>query len=359
MEQGDCQGGNQAAVTALIQEQDRPGDAAQLVNLINCAILSQAACVAAELGIPDLLAHGPKTLHELAQATSSHEPSLRRLLRALATLDLCTEREDDTFALSSLGTTLCAEAPHSLRSWTILCGRHLWPLYAHLLRSVRTGTRTRSRVSTRQVFKRLEQDANASQVFNCAMAELSRLVAADLVRLHDFSRCQLIVDVGGGHGDLLTSILQVHSEAQGILLDLPHAIPGAVERIKTLGLGGRCRAVSGNFFEKIAPGGDAYLLKTILHDWADKDCISLLQNCRKAIKPDGSLIVVERIMPDRVQPCGLHRSVARMDLTMMLGFGGHERTQSEYQALLEYAGFTVVKVSATTFEFSVLETRPV
>lgn len=345
---------------ALTKQMDRllPGDAAQLVNLINCAVLSQAACVAAELGIPDLLADGPKALHELAQATSSHEASLRRLLRALATLDLCRERKDGTFALSNLGTTLCTGGPYSLRSWTILCGRHLWPLYAHLLHSVRTGTRTRSGISARQVFKRLERDADASQVFNRAMAELSRLVAADVVRLHDFSRCRLIVDVGGGHGDLLTSILQVHPEAHGILLDLPHAIAGAVERMEKLGLGRRCRALSGNFFQSVAPDGDAYVLKTILHDWSDKDCISLLRNCRKAIKPDGSLIVVERVMPDRMRPCALHRSVARMDLTMMLGFGGHERTQSEYRALLERAGFKLVKVSVTAFEFCVLEARP-
>jgi hypothetical protein len=356
---GDYQGGAQAAVTALIQEQDRAGDAAQLVNLINCAILSQAACVAAELAIPDLLANGPKTLHELAQATSSHQPSLKRLMRALATLDLCTERDDGTFALSALGTTLCTEVPHSLRSWTILCGRHLWPLYAHLLRSVRTGTRIRSRKSTRQVFKRLERDADASQVFNRAMAELSRLVAADLVRLHDFSGCGLIVDVGGGHGDLLTSILQVHPRAHGLLQDLPHAVAGAVERIETLGLAGRCRALAGDFFQSVALDGDAYLLKTILHDWNDTDCMSLLRNCRKAIKPDGSLIVVERIMPDRMQPCALHRSVARMDLTMMLGFGGHERTQSEHRTLLDRAGFELVKVSVTAFEFCVLEARPV
>lgn len=345
-------------MTTLVQEQDRASDAAQLVNLVNCAILSQAACVAAELGLPDLLANGPKTLHELAQATSSHKPSLRRLLRALATLDLCREREDGTFALSSLGTTLCTEGPYSLRSWTILCGRHLWPLYTHLLRSVRTGTRTRSRVSSRQVFKRLERDADASQVFNRAMAELSRLVAADLVRLHDFSKYRLIVDVGGGHGDLLTSILQVHPKAQGLLVDLPHAVPGAVERIEKLGLGERCQALSEDFFQSVAPGGDAYLLKTILHDWGDKDCMSLLRNCRKSIKPDGSLIVVERVMPDLMQSSALHRSVARMDLTMMLGFGGHERTQSEYRALLERAGFTLVNISATAFEFCVLEARP-
>lgn len=347
-----------AAVSEHIKEQDRAGDAAQLVNLINCAVLSQAACVAAELGIPDLLAQSPKTLDELAQATSSHGPSLRRLLRALATLDLCREREDGAFALGSLGTILCTEAPSSLRSWTILCGRHLWPLYAHLLRSVRAGTRTRSRISTRQVFRRLEHDADASQVFNRAMAELSRLVAADLVRLHDFSGKRLIVDVGGGHGDLLTSILQVHPDARGVLLDLPHAIPGAVERIDRLGLGGRCRALSGDFFQSVAPDGDAYLLKTILHDWSDKDCISLLRNCRKAVKPDGSLLVVERVMPDHMQPCAQHRSVARMDLTMMLGFGGHERTEAEFRALLEHAGFTLVKISPTAFEFCVLEARP-
>jgi hypothetical protein len=346
-------------VTTLAQGQHPPIEAAQLVNLVNCAILSQAACVAAEMGIPDLLADGPKSLDELAQATSSHAPSLRRLLRALATLDLCEECEDDTFAPTSLGTTLCTGGPHSLRSWTILCGRHLWPLYTHLLSGVRTGSRTESRISTKQVFERLHHDAEASQVFNGAMAELSRLVAADLMRLHDFSRYRLIVDVGGGHGDLLTSILQANPQAHGLLLDLPHAVSGAVERIERRGLQARCRALSGDFFQSVAPGGDAYLLKTILHDWDDRDCISVLRNCRKAIKPDGTLIVVERVMPDRMQSCALHRSVARMDLTMMLGFGGHERSQSEFRALLSEANFDLVRISATAFEFSVLEATPI
>jgi hypothetical protein len=346
-------------VTTPVQRGNSAIDAVQLVNLVNCAILSQAACVAAEMGIPDLLANGPKSLHELAQATSAHAPSLRRLLRALATLDLCEECEDDIFAPTSLGTTLCTEGPHSLRSWTILCGRHLWPLYTHLLSGVRTGTRTESRISTKQVFERLHHDAEASRVFNGAMAELSRLVAADLVRLHDFSKCRLIVDVGGGHGDLLTSILQANPQAHGLLLDLPHAVTGAVTRIEERGMLERCRALQGDFFQSVTPGGDAYLLKTILHDWDDKDCIALLRNCRKAINPDGTLIVVERVMPHRMQACALHRSVARMDLTMMLGFGGHERTQPEFRALLSEANFDLVRVSATAFEFSVLEARPI
>jgi hypothetical protein len=164
--------------------------------------------------------------------------------------------------------------------------------------------------------------------------------------------------VGGGHGDLLTSILQSSPQAHGLLLDLPHAVTGAAERIEQRGLQGRCHALSGDFFQSVAPGGDAYLLKTILHDWDDKDCVALLRNCREAIKPDGSLIVVERVMPDRMQSCALHRSVARMDLTMMLGFGGHERTQSEFSTLLNQADFELVKISATAFEFSVIEARP-
>ncbi len=166
----------------------------------------------------------------------------------------------------------------------------------------------------------------------------SRLVAADLCAAAcDFSRCQLIVDVGGKrHGDLLTSIfLQVHSEARAGALARPAFMRSARESGRTNRDTWPWRALPRRFRKATSSSqsrraATPISLKTILHDWADKDCISLLQNCRKAIKPDGSLIVVERIMPDRVQPCGLHRSVAGMDLTMMLGFGGHERTQSEY-----------------------------
>jgi hypothetical protein len=342
----------------LSNDQTQPDDAAQLVGLINCAVLSQAACVAAELGIPDLLTAGPKTLHELAQATTSHEPSLKRLLRSLVALDLCSEHEGDIYALGRLGATLCTDGPRSLRSWTILCGRYLWPLYDGMLHSVRTGLSARPSISTASVFRQLEQDEDASRVFNGAMAELSRLTAADVVRLHDFSRYRLIVDVGGGHGDLLTAILREHPDARGIVLDLPHAIAGARVRIERLGLAGRCQALAGDFFESVAPDGDAYLLKTVLHDWSDEDCVALLKNCRRAIKACGSLILVERIMPERMRPCALHRSVARMDLTMMLGFAGYERTQLEYHALLERSGFKLTTVKPTTLEFCILEAKP-
>jgi ubiquinone/menaquinone biosynthesis C-methylase UbiE len=332
--------------------------ALELFELINSGSMSQAAYAAAELRIADHLTSGPKNADELARATGAHTPSLHRLLRALASLELCIEREDGSFALSPMGSLLCTDGSNSLRSWLLWWGKYQWPLWANLLYSVKTGESARKFATGTEGFGHLERDTEAAAVFNRAMAQLTGLVAAEVVRVYDFAGMRRIVDVGGGYGALLAAVLEAHPDAHGVLYDLPHAIEGARAHLTNAGLQKHCEFITGNFFDSVPTGGDAYLLKTVIHDWNDERSAVILRNCRRAIQQHGKLLLVERIMPERLEASSLHRSIARADLTMLVGPGGRERTKAEFLALLHASGFRLTRVVATALEYSILEADP-
>ena len=199
----------------------------KLLELITQSWTAQAAYVAAELGIADLLRDGPRSSEDLAAATGADAQSLHRLMRALTTIDLCTQRDDGAFAITRMGELLGSDAPQSLRCWTIWWGKHLWPVWGQLLYSVRTGKSARSLLTGTDGFKHLENDPKAAATFNHALAELTRLEAHSVVRAYDFSRFNRIIDLGGGYGELLSAILARNPNAHGVLFDLPHAIGGA------------------------------------------------------------------------------------------------------------------------------------
>jgi SAM-dependent methyltransferase len=334
------------------------GRVPELLELGNSATISQAVSVAAELRIADLLASGLSKVDELALATGAHPPSLHRLLRALASVEVCAEREDGSFSLSPMGALLCADAPNSLRSWILWCGRYQWPVWGNLLYSVRTGERARKLLTETEGFGHLERDAEAAAVFNRAMVELTRLVASEVVRAYDFAGMLRIVDVGGGYGALLAAVLDGHRAIRGVLFDLPHAIEGARAELENAGLVERCELVAGSFFDSVPPGGDAYLLKSVIHDWDDERSAAILRNCRRAIRPEGKLVLVERIMPARVAASSRHQAIARADLNMLVGPGGKERTEVEFRALLDSSGFTTARIVPTALEYSIVEGIP-
>lgn len=328
------------------------------IRLVNAGAMSQAACAAAELGIADLLASGPKNVDELARASGCHAPSLRRLLRALASLDLCLESEDGSFALTALGSLLRSDSPDSLRSWTLLCGKYLRPLLAKLIHSVRTGQSARELVGGAEAFGELEHDKHAALIFNRAMAELTSLIAAEVVRRYRFDGMRRIVDVGGGYGALLAAILKAQPSVRGVLLDLPHAIDGARSHLASAGLAERCDLVAGDFFDSVPAGADGYLLKAVLHDWDDERSALILRNCRRGISREGKLLVIERVVPGRFEACWLHQAIARMDLTMLVGFAGKERTESEFSRLLAASGFNLSNITPTSLDYAVIEAVP-
>jgi SAM-dependent methyltransferase len=332
--------------------------APDLVALINSGSMAKAVCVAAELKIADHLADGPKHADELAQATGSHAPSLHRLLRALASLDLCSEREDGSFELSAMGDLLRSDAPTSLRNWTLWYGAYIGPVWENLRYSVKSGESARKLITGANDFSHLDRDAEAAAVFNGAMAEFTSLVADEVVQVYDFAGVRRIVDVGGGYGALIAAVLRASPSAQGVLFDLPHAIPGARTLLTKAGVAARCEFVTGSFFDQVPAGADAYLLKAILHDWDDEQSAMILRNCRRAMPPDGKLLIVERVLPARFEASSLHRSIARADLTMLVALGGRERTEKEFSVLLESSGFRLAKVIATSLEYSLVEAIP-
>src|SRR5262245_23928286 len=238
-----------------------------LQEMLTSSWMAQALHVAAELRIADLLRDGPHTSDELAATSGADPPSLHRLLRALTTIDVCREREDGSFEVTPTGALLGTDVPGSLRAWTIWWGRYLWPVWGQLLYSVKTGKSARALLIGTKGFEHLAGDPEAAAVFNEALGELTRLTAQSIVRAYDFSGLKRIVDVGGGYGELLASILRAHPGASGVLFDLDHAIGEARRRFQEAGLAERCEFVAGDFFRWLPRGGDAYVLKSVIHDW--------------------------------------------------------------------------------------------
>lgn len=326
-----------------------------IVDLIQRGALSQAAYVAAELRIADHLANAPMHAGELAQAVGSHEQSLQRLLCALVTLGLCVKHDDGSFALSEAGSLLRTNTGDSLQSWLLWFGRYQWTVWGQLLDTVRTGEGARKRATGSDGFGLFERDPHAAPVFGMAMVQQTRLIANEVVRACSFAGIRRIVDVGGGHGALLEVILKANPGLHGVLVDRPHAIEGARTLLRQAGVANRCDLVPGDFFEAIPPGADLYLLKNIVHDWDDERALRILRNCRHAMPIGGRLLLIERIVPARLESSASHRAVVHADLTMMLGPGGQERTEAEFSALLHISGFDLADVRSTALGYSMVE----
>lgn len=327
----------------------------QLFGLINGAAMSQAMSVAAALNLPDLLAHGPQTTAHLAVATGCHEASLQRVLRALATVPLWEERDDGAFVLVPLGELLRSDAANSLRDFSVWWGQHLWTEWGHLLHTVQTGESARQHLTQTTGLERLDIDAGLAVKFNAAMADLTRIVAADVARVYDFSNQRRIVDIGGGNGQLLSMVLRAHPAAHGLIFDRPHAIAAAQANLQRQRLLDRCELQTGDFFEAVPAVGDVYILKSIIHDWSDERSLAILKNCRAAMPGHARLLLIEQVVPERMRADARHQDIARRDINMMIGTGGRERTSGEYQRLLEQSGFALQKQVPVALSHSVLE----
>ncbi len=335
---------------------DDTAAARRLLELINSSWITQACYVAARLGIAELLAGGPRTAEDLAAATGTHAPALRRLLSALGSVDICRQRDDGSFEITALGELLRADAPRSMRAWTLQWGGEAWQVWANLLHSVTTGRSARAHLSGTAGFAHLERDPEAAGIFNQAMVDLTRLAAADIVRAYDFSG-QRVMDVGGGYGELLAQILNQYPTARGVLFDMPHAIGKARDHMAARALTGRCEFVSGDFFASVPAVADIYVMKTVIHDWPDDQALAILRSCRQAMTPGCRLLIIERLMPERLVPSAENRALARVDLHMLVALGAQERTQKQMLALLESAGFGRVRRIETESEFQILEAR--
>lgn len=332
---------------------------ARLLSLINANWATQAISVATQLRLPELLRDGPQTATALAQTTHCHGFSLTRLLRALTSIDVLTEAADGRFELTSMGALLCAEVPGSLAAWAEFCGTRSWATWGRLVESVRTGESIRKQTSGVDGFHHLEDDAQGALLFNRAMVDLTRPVASAIARTVDWSDINLVVDVGGGYGELIATILVEHRCMRGILFDLAHATAAAGSRLAAAGVESRCTLVTGSFFDAIPDGADAYLLKSVLHDWDDPQAVKILRNCRRVMTAKAKLFVIERIAPQRFHDSPHDQGIARSDLNMLVGTGGRERTENQYRELLDAANLRMTQLLPLGGPYCMIESAPI
>ena len=326
----------------------------ELRRLINGYQVTQALYVLVVLEIPDRLAERPRTAEELAKESGAAAGPLFTLLRAVATLGVLEELPDRRFQLTELGQGLRSDAPRSLAGWTAFIGSPMhWRTWGRLLDTVRTGEQGfRLEHGTDPWTYRREHPEEVA-VFNRAMNSASGVVAEAVVDAYDFSRFGTVVDVGGGGGRLLAEILSRHPGVKGVLFDLPHVVADSRAFIEQSGLADRCRLEGGSFFEKAPADGDAYVLKSVLHDWYDEDALRILKTCLTAMREDALLLVVEGL----VGPPNEGREVKFGDLNMMVAAGGQERTAEEWEVLFRAAGFELRRIVPAAGR-AVLEAAP-
>jgi hypothetical protein len=327
-----------------------------MLELTFDAVVAARTCyAAAKLRIADLLANGARASAELAHEIGVDPRALYRLLRALTMVGLVTEAPGQRFALTELGATLRSDVPGSMRAWVEFCGDPFYlEAWAHILHSVETGRPAFDHVHGKPLFDYLAEHPKESRIFDDAMTSLTSNDAPDIVAAYDFAPFERPVDVGGGRGTLLLEILRTHEHATGVLFDRPHVTDGVAEQIGELGLSGRCVVQSGDFFTEVPAGGDAYLLKYILHDWDDANCARILSNCRRAIAPHGKLLAIELVVP----PVGVAGHSKLDDIEMMVLLGSQERTEEEYTTLMERSGFRLTRIVPVNWLLNVVEAEP-
>ena len=335
--------------------ESEPAGIDRFLDLLTSAAISQAVAVAAELGIADELSDEGRSVDELARLTRCHPPALYRLMRALAAFELVREGADRTFSLAPLGRLMRRDASDGFRATLLWWGKYRWKAWAHLLHSVRTGESARKLTFGVEGFAHLGADAEAASLLNESMAEYSRLVAKDVADICDLARMDTVVDVGGGYGALLATILNTYPGVRGILYDLPHVVDGARRQLSSANVLDRCEIVTGDFFDSIPANGDVYLLKSILHDWDDERSIAILRNCHAAATRGVEILVVEHVMPTTIVASNYDRSVTTRDLNMLVMLHGRERTLQEFRRLFEASELEFVAATEVSLGFSVIQ----
>lgn len=326
-----------------------------MLQIISGFWISRAVYVIAKLGVPDLLKSGPKTAAELASATGTHAPSLFRILRALVSVGVLSSTEEGGFAQTPVSETLVTDAPGSLRWFAVSeLGQEHYPAWGNLMHSVKTGEIAFDNFFGADIWKYFQQNPEDAAVFNNSMTNVTAHTNEAITSLYDFSQFGTIVDVGGGHGGLITSILEKNPQVKGVLFDAAEVIEGARPKIEAAGLADRLETVAGDFFKSVPEGGDAYVMKWIIHDWDDEKSNTILRNIRSRMQPNSKLILVDCVVPETDEP---HFSKF-IDLNMLVMTGGKERTEKEFAQILEAAGFKLLRVISTDMPHSIVEAEP-
>jgi len=332
----------EASVAGEVGEAPTREHIRELQQLVGGYRVSQAIYVVATLGIPDLLRDGPRGTDELAHATGTHAPALTRVLRFLAGVGLFSEADPGRFSLTPLGAGLRSDVSGSVRPTALwLIGGPAWQSWGHLLHSVRTGETAFQQVHGMGLFDYFAQHPDSAATFHAAMTSNTAGSGTAITTAYDFSGIRRLVDVGGGHGLLLATVLRAHPTMRGVLFDRPEVVASATAVLEEAGVADRCEIVGGDFFSDALPVGDAYILRQIIHDWDDARATEILANCRRAMQEASRLLVVERAVdPDPRRAL----SVLHLDLQMLVNVGGIQRTDAEYRVLFSGAGFRLTTV---------------
>jgi hypothetical protein len=332
----------------------------QMRQMIYGFYSAQVMYVAARLAVADQLADGGRSTEELATALEAHPASLRRLLRALVFLGVLTESVDG-FALTEQGQLLRSDVKGSVRQHAmLLCGKENWQSWGELEHSVRTGEVAWEHLYGENSFGYLAAHPEKQAVFNSAMAEGSRVLAPVIAQASHLEDVRTLVDIGGGSGTLIAGVLNAYPHLRGTVFDTEDGLSQTAGVLAESGVADRCDLAAGDFFVEVPEGADAYLLKSILHDWDDEQCVAILSSCRKAMRPDAVLLIAEPVMPEDVEAKPGLLPLMMSDLNMMVCTGGRERSAAEFTELLTAAGFTLDSVTpcAGPAPFSVVRATP-
>ena len=330
----------------------------RLSRMISSLWVPQAIHTAAALGLADAMAAaGPRSSDDLAAAVGANPGALHRLLRGLVALELCSTTNDGRFELTELGSCLRSDTRDSVRAWALLMGDRVWLSWSRLLDCVRTGDSVPALEGTATPFDDMTANPEGYAVFSESMVQLTRHLAGAVAAAYDFSGIRTIVDVGGGYGALLPPILKANPEMRGTVVDLSLCRDGALRLFEKAGIADRCEFRAADIFEAVPPGADAYIIKSVIHDWDDEKSVAILRNCRAAMREGSRLLIVEVIVPDRPGTSPLDHMIAGTDLNMLVVTGGRERTESEYRALVDAAGLTVARIVPTPAAMSVIDAR--
>lgn len=328
----------------------------QMLQIISGFWVSRAIFAIAKLGIPDLLQSGPKTIAELASATKMHAPSLFRVLRALVSVGVLNSADGGRFAQTPLSETLVTDVPGSLRWFAVSeLGQEHYPAWGNLMHSLKTGDIAFDNFFGVDVWQYFQQNPEDAAIFNNSMSNMTAATNEAITSVYDFSGFETLVDVGGGHGGLITEILKSNPKLKGVLFDAEEVIQGARPKLEAAGLADRCKTVGGDFFKSVPAGGDAYIMKWIIHDWNDEKAITILRNCRNQMSQNDKLIVVDCVVPETDEP----DFSKFIDLNMLVMTGGKERTAKEFDQLLGAAGFKLLRVIPTDLPTAIVEAQPV
>jgi SAM-dependent methyltransferase len=336
-------------------EAPRPAPEQVLVPIFTGMWAMQAVAAASRLRIPDQLASGPRTPEEVASACGTHTGATRRLMRALASLGLFAPASGGRYGLTEAGERLRSDHPATFRDAFIAETDNVhWQSWAKLDDAVRTGDPRPAAVFGMPAFDYYGKHPEEGEQFGKAMENFSRFAAFAVLEAYDFSGTRTLLDIGGGNGSMTLAILERYRAARGIVCDLPYIQGAANERIRAAGAADRVRFEGGDFFAGVPAGADVHLLKFILHDWNDADSVRILKRSREALAPGGRLVVIETLVPEDHRPEMVHL----MDLNMLVMTGGLERTQAEYGALFDSAGYRLARTVPTAGPFSVIEALP-